>query len=214
MWKTRERSAPGTDAPGDLGPDSGVVMYARTVEETALRLRELDRSAREELGLAALALGLAIAATVGWPDLAMPLFLGGLGVGALGMRALWRHWDILDRLVDERDAYVIPEVRTYASREASMKRRASLASQLRAMLEQPHLGGELRALGVVEDLDAIATQLADDRLALDPVAAVACRRLLCEPGESPLFDSSRRSAELRARIRDIRSGFSPLRLAA
>lgn len=189
-------------------------MDARTVDEAAANLRELEHTVREDLALAALALGLAVLATQSWRELALPLFLGGLGVGALGMRALVRHWNLLDLLADERDAYVIPDVRRYALRDASMARRRSLASQLRAELRSPHLGDELRAIGVAEDLDALALQLDDEGLVLDPVSAVACRRLLCDATVSPLFDSSGRSAELHARIRSVRAGFAPRRLAA
>jgi hypothetical protein len=41
-------------------------------------------------------------------------------------RLIDRHWDLLDRLADERDAFVIPEVASHASRHAtSESRRAS-----------------------------------------------------------------------------------------
>lgn len=207
--KTASRLVPHADAVGDRDPDSVVVMYARAVDEAAAHLRDLEHAVREDLALAALALGLAVAATRSWPSLAMPLFLGGLGLGILGMRALLRHWDLLERLVGERDAYVIPEVRRYASREASMGRRNSLAAQLRAVLEQPRLSRELRSVDVTAELDALVAQLVDDELLLEPRSAVVCRRLLVESTESPLFDPSTRSAELRARVRDVQSGFGP-----
>jgi hypothetical protein len=67
--------------------------------------------------------GFALAATQIRPSLAMPLFLGGVFAWALDIRALYRHWDLLDRLADERDAFVIPEVASYASRHATSERR-------------------------------------------------------------------------------------------
>jgi hypothetical protein len=73
-------------------------MYARAVDEAAARLRELRHEEWEELGLAAVALGFALAATQVLPRLAAPLFLGGLPLWALGVRALWRRWDLVDRL--------------------------------------------------------------------------------------------------------------------
>lgn len=76
-------------------------MYARVVDEF------------EGLGLAALALGLAVAGTQIRPSLALPLFLGALAVGILGVRALWRRWELVEGL-EESDAYVISEVRTFA----------------------------------------------------------------------------------------------------
>ena len=98
-------------------------MYARAVDEAELRLRELRHEQWLGLALAAVVFGLALAATQIRPSLAMPLFLGGVFAWALGIRALYRHWDLLDRLADERDAFVVPEVASYASRPATSERR-------------------------------------------------------------------------------------------
>jgi hypothetical protein len=193
-------------------PDSVVEMYARAVDDAASHLRDLEHTVREDLALAALALGLAIVATRSWPALAMPLFLGGLGVGVLGLRAFVRRWNLLDSLADECDAYLIPQVHRYASREASADRRRLLASQLRVMLDQPRLDRELRSLGMREELEALATRLADDELVLEPRSAVVCKHLLVD-AESPLFDPSAHAAELRLRIRDVESGFRSRTLA-
>ena len=98
-------------------------MYARAIEEAEARLRELRHERSLDLSLAALVTALALVATGVLPDLAGPLFVGGLYAWALGIRALFRHWDLLDRLADEPDAHVIPEVAAYASRQATMDRR-------------------------------------------------------------------------------------------
>jgi hypothetical protein len=68
-------------------------MYARAVDDPR-------REEWEGLGLAALALALAVAGTQVRPSLAVPLFLG----------ALWRRWDPVVRLDGENDAYVISEL--------------------------------------------------------------------------------------------------------
>ena len=98
-----------------------LAMYARAVDEASSRLRELRQEECGDLGLAALSLGLALAATQVRPVFAMPLFLGGVVVGARGVRALWRRWDLVERLAGERDAYVIPEVLACAAREATAR---------------------------------------------------------------------------------------------
>lgn len=98
-------------------------MYARAVDEAEFRLRELRHEQWLDLALAAVVFGLALAATQIRPSLAMPLFLGGVFAWVLGIRALFRHWDLLDRLADEHDALVIPEVASYASRHASSETR-------------------------------------------------------------------------------------------
>lgn len=181
-------------------------MYARAVDEAGARLRELRREEWEELGLGALALALALVATQLYPPLAVPLFVGGVAVGAFGLRAVWRHWDLLDGLVDQRDAYVIPEVLAYASREATMDRRRCFAAVIRTTV-QPRRALDRGSDALVEELDALAAELDDETLELDPACAVACMRLLSAP-ESPLFDPAASPLDLRASVRRIRNGFT------
>ena len=186
-------------------------MYARAVDDASARLRELRHEEWEDLGLAALALGVAVAATQVRPGLAVPLFLGGLAVGALGVRALWRHWDLLERLARDPDAYVISEVLTFASREATMERRQSFAALIRSRLRAPV---EARIIAAAEELEALACELDDGELTLDPACAVACTRLLSDLAESPLLNPALPPEELCSRVRQIRSGFTPHRPAA
>jgi hypothetical protein len=176
-------------------------MYARALDEAAASLRELRHDEVCRLGVAAVAMALAVAATRVCPDLALPLFLGGLCVGALGAHALWHRWDLVDRLADDPDAYVIPEVRSYASREAAMPRRRTFAALIRSGLvaERPCVDA-----CIADELETLATELEDDGLVLDPARAIACFRLL---SEVPSLDQMSK-AELRSRVRRIRSGFS------
>ena len=183
-------------------------MYARAVDEAGVRLRELHREEWEDLALGALALGLALAATQARPAFALPLFLGGVVVGARGLRALWRRWELLERLSGERDAYVIPEVRSHAAREATMERRRSFAAVIRATIGGPARVHEPEFARVAEELGALASELDDGELALDLACAVACGRLLGDP-ESILFDPAATPEELRSRVRQIRDGFGP-----
>lgn len=182
-------------------------MYARAVDDAAARLRALRQQEWGDLGLAAFALALAVAVTQVHPPLAGPLFLGGLVVGGLGIRALWRRWDLLERLAGERDAHVIPEVLAYARRETTMERRQTFAALLRRELPQPGRVVDARITSVADELAALARELEDDALTLDPVAAVACMRLLSDVPESPLLNVAVPADELRSRIRQIRSGF-------
>jgi hypothetical protein len=94
-------------------------MYARELDEAAMRLRILRRQALEQFGVAACAFGLALFATQAHAPLAIPFLLGGVGVGALGFRTEWLHWDLLDRLAAQPDAHAIPEVLAYASRNGT-----------------------------------------------------------------------------------------------
>ena len=183
-------------------------MDARTLDDAETRLRELQLTEREDLGLGALALALAVAATLVTPSLALPLFLGGLGVGLLGVQALWRRWDLVDRLAGDRDAYSIPEVRAYAARETTMERRRGLASLIRSTLGSEGTVGEARVDALAE-LETLAAELDDPELELDPASAVSCVHLLTDPVESPLLDPRHPADELRARILRIRQGFRP-----
>jgi hypothetical protein len=184
-------------------------VYARAVDQADARLRELREEARGELVLAAAALAASVVATKLYPPLVLPLFIGGLGVGVLGTRAVWRRWDLLERLSGEREAHVISEVRAFASREATIERRQSFAALLRGRLGEARLFADVRVLAVADELEALATELEDEGLALEPAAAVAAMRLLSDMGQSPLLNPMLPPEDLRARVRHIRSGFRP-----
>jgi hypothetical protein len=183
----------------------GGEMYARAVDDAGARLRELGHRGWESLAVGVAALGLALGATQLHEPLAVPLFLGGLAVLLRGVRTVWRHWDLLDGLTDDRDAYVIPEVLARARRETTMDRRRAFAADLRGTLAHP--AGYVHCADVAEELTALACELEDPSLALDPACAVACMRLLSDPG-SPLFDPEALDAEVRGRVARVRAGFS------
>lgn len=182
-------------------------MHARAVEEVSSRLRELRQEELQDLSLAALSMGLALAATQVRPALAVPLLLGGVVVAVLGMRALWRRWDLVDRLAGERDAYLIPEVLAYAMREATVDRRRAYAAVIRQELRQREPVCGDRVAPAAEELEELVRDLEDEELAVDPACAVACMRLLTDPSASPLLNPALPPEELRSRVRQIRSGF-------
>ena len=187
-------------------------MYARSVDDAAEHLRELRHEEWGDLGLGVLALCLAAVAAETRPELALPLFVGGVVVWALGVRALWRRWDLVDRLAGDEDAYVISEVRAYASREATIDRRRSFAALIRDSVREAGASANARTEAAVEELRALASELEDENVALDPAAAVACLRLLSDLDESPLLNPELPVEDLRSRVRQIRSGFTPRRL--
>ena len=130
------------------------------------------------------------------------------------MRALLRRSELVEWLAGERDAYAIPEVLAWASREATMERRQRYAALLRDTLERPGLLYEARVLAAAEELEALASELDDEELELDPACAVACTRLLSDVAASPLLNSTLPPEDLRSRVVQIRSGFKAPRLAA
>ena len=91
-----------------------------------------------------------------------------------------------------------------------MERRHALADHVRSWLREP---APERVRAAAPELEALAAELDDDELMLDPVSAVICVRLLTHP-ESPLLDTARPPEELRARVSQIRSGFAVRVIAA
>ena len=181
-------------------------MYAAAVEEARTQLRELRLSGRDNLGLAALTMSLAVAATEIRPNLALPLLVSGLFASARGIRALWSRWDLIDRLAVEPDAYLIPEILDYASREATAEKRRMLASHIRGIAPTPGHPNEARLAAVTDELQSLARELETDTLELDTATTVACARFVHDWG-SPLYDERVSPDELRARIRHLRAGF-------
>ena len=184
-------------------------MSARAIDEAEARLLELHHEERYRLGLSAVALAASLAMTAIYVPVVLPLFVGGLAVGVLGMRTFWQRWDIVDRLADERDAYVIPEVLSYAARDTRMERRSTSAALIRSWLCTAALAGSSPVLAKAEEFEALACELEDRDLELDPACAVACRRFLTDGTVSPLFDDAARREDIESWIVRIRDGFRP-----
>ena len=181
-------------------------MYARTVDEAAATLHSLKQEQFEDLGLAATVLALAVAAGEFYPALAIPLFLGGLFVGASGVKALWRRWDLVDRLAGERDAYVISDVRKYAMAETTMERRHEFAELIRCHVREEAEDPAFQARAAAK-LEALVSELEDDTLELEPACAVACARLLTDGAGRRLLDSALSVDDLLSTVHQIRAGF-------
>ena len=184
-------------------------MYARAVDDAAERLRTLRQEEWADLALAALALALAMIATQVHRQLALPLFLGAVGVGSLGIRALLQRLILVERLASHREAHHIPEVAAYAAGEAELERRRAFAALLRGRLSPPGGRDDPRLAEVGEELAALAGELEDPTISLDPLAAVKCTQLLSDAVESPLLNPSVPVEDLRSRIQQIRAGFQP-----
>jgi len=131
------------------------------------------------------------------------------------VRAFWRRWDLVDRLLLERDAYSIDEVRTRAEHVAELENRRSLASSIRWRLANASAFAEPdgRLLQVVPELAALAEELDDETLELDPMRAVECERLLTDGTTSPLVNPARPVDDVFSWVRRIRAGFAPCSVA-
>jgi hypothetical protein len=186
-------------------------MHARAIDDARTRLRDLRQEELQDLGLAGSAIGLALLATQAAPTLALPLFVGGMLVGVRGIVALWRHWDLVDRLAAEPDAYTIAEVLAYAARETTMERRRTLARLVRHHVVPSSVVLEARVAEATAELTALADELEDESLELSPACAVACSRLLTDLAQSPLLDPDAPVMALRSTVSRIRTGFTSRR---
>lgn len=183
-------------------------MAAFDLEERERTLRDLRVDGRSDLGLAILAMGAAVAATILHPPFVMPLFAAALVGLALAGRAFFRRLELVDRLLLERGAHAIPEIRREAERLASMPRRRALAQSLRTKLTPPE-GYPMREriLAAADELRALADDLENEELSLDPLSAAECNAFLNDHEKSPLLNDLLPEGNVRSWIRRIRFGF-------
>lgn len=185
-------------------------MTVRTLKESENRLRELRQDEWSDLVLSALAMGLALIASFLHPALALPLFVGALASSVLAGRAFFRRSELFDRLLLDRDAYAIPEIRRRADEIASPESRRELAHAVRNRLT-PASGCSTspRVALAADELRALAGELDDETLSLEPACAVRCHQLLNNYAESPLLNYLLPEEDVLVWIRRIRCGFEP-----
>jgi hypothetical protein len=87
-----------------------------------------------------------------------------------------------------------------------MDRRRSLSGYVRTALEEPTSARDDRVDAAAHELEALASELDDEELVLDPACAVACVRLVSDVASSPLLNVELPAELLRSRVSQIRSG--------
>jgi hypothetical protein len=185
-------------------------VTVQTLKENEHRLRELRQDEWADLVLAALAMGLALTASFVHPPLALPLFVGALASSVLAGRAFFRRSELFDRLLLDRDAHAIPEVRRRAEELASPESRRALAHALRSRLTPaPGCSISPRVALVADEMRELAGALDDETLSLDPACAVRCHQLLNNYAESPLLNYLLPEQDVQVWLRRIRCGFEP-----
>jgi hypothetical protein len=108
----------------------------------------------------------------------------------------------VERLSAERDAYLIPEIFAFVLRETSMDRRHAFAASIRMWLDEP----ATRIVANAEELEALASELDDERNDIDPECAIACKRLVTDVSTSALLNPMLRREDLHSQIARIRLG--------
>lgn len=185
-------------------------MNAEAIKQAERRLHELRLDEWADLGLAASAMGLALAASVLHPPFALPLLIGAIASAVLAGRAFFRRLELSDRLLLDGDAYAIPEIRRRGEDMASMENRQALARAVRArMTPAPGYSSSPRVVATAAELRALAAELDDEELSLDPVCAVRCHQLVNNYAESPLLNSLLPDEDIQVWIRRISLGFEP-----
>lgn len=184
-------------------------MNAEAIEQAERRLHELRLDEWFELGLAVSAMGLALAASVLEPPFAVPLLIGTLASAVLAGRAFFRRLALSDRLLLDRDAHAIPEIRRRGEDMASMENRRALAQVVRAGLTPEPGYSSSTQVAATAELRALASELEDEGLSLDPVCAARCHQLMNNYAESPLLNSLLPDENIQVWIRRIHLGFEP-----
>ena len=90
-----------------------------------------------------------------------------------------------------------------------MRRRRDAAALIRYRVIDTGLGSDARLAPAAAELGALASELEDEDLVLDPVCAAACTQLLKDYAVSPLLNAALSVDDLRSKLRQIRSGFAP-----
>lgn len=184
-----------------------VMAHALRSEDARWELHKLRVEELSDFLLAGVAMALSLAATRWAPAFAMPLFLGGVVVLVLAVRAVFRRWELSERLLLDPDAYEIDEIRARAEQFASLQERRRLAWSIRALVAEPgpYRGPTVQL--VADQLAQLANELDDEELTLDPISAVRCRQLINDVETSALLNPALPSDGLRVAIARIRNGF-------
>jgi hypothetical protein len=179
------------------------------------RAARLGGRIRELLTASALlaAPGVALAAT-GHANAAAAVLAGALaGVSGAAIARSERRRELFRLVAAGRTAE--PEVCAFANELVGPTRRRRLAEGLRraaragepGLQELTHIRPE-RAHALHAQLLELAAAFADQSRALRPESAALCRRLLCEPMVSPLYNTKLPLEELERALEQIRSGIS------
>lgn len=181
--------------------------------EIELAAGELRRRSRRVAECAALTLSAAVAAIFALafsPHVAIALGSGALLEALLLVDMEYRRRDLISRLALEDAAYVLPEVARYGLRSTQSQELNRLSAWFSALPAEARLPGNIyvqdRVESVARELEAIASDLRAPDVVVDPISAVACRRLLTQAVESPLYNARVPPDELRAALERIRRG--------
>ena len=191
-------------------------MNAREVEQAAAGVEGLRSGARRSLAAGGVLAVIAAAAGTFSHWFAVALAVGAVVELALAAVRWLRCRERVERLALEPAAYVIPEVARLGARVSALRERRRLAQCLEAIVhERGHpleLHLVIRATSYAQHLEGLARELASPATRIEPAMAVACRRLITRPVESPLYNPNLPEEDLRAVLLRIQAGISSAEL--
>jgi hypothetical protein len=181
------------------------------------RLETLRRRSRDlVVGSVVLALAGAVCAAFEQPQLAFSLAFGTAVGLAFAYLARSERSQLLTRLVAQGDQSLFHEAEAFARKLSAPPMRLRLARGLERAAAAGRPGVHEytwvrpeRVFDLREELLRLAAGFRDLGVAVTPASAALCRRLLCEPVVSPLYNPRIPEAELARLLGVIAGGFGP-----
>jgi hypothetical protein len=187
-------------------------VNARDIESAAAEVEKTYQRAVRLLVAAGVVIAIAVTALPVSTGFAIALAVGALiELSIASVIWLYRR-ERIERLALEPSAYTIPAVARFGARVAALSERRRLAAWLDSVVHERGQPLELhlvvRAGHYAQQLESLARELAAPTARVEPAMAVACRRLLTRPVESPLYNPNLPEEDLRALLLRIRAGIT------
>ncbi len=187
-------------------------MNARDVDTAAAQIESWRHRVRHCVIASVVVAAVATAAVPFSSSFAIALAVGViLQLSLGGMLWLFRR-ERIEKLALDPAAYAIPAVARFGARVSAPCARRQLARSIHALVHERGHSLELhlvvRAASYTSQLETLARELASPSTRVEPAIAVACRRLITRPVESPLYNPNLPEEDLRALLLRIRAGIT------
>jgi hypothetical protein len=191
---------------------TAATMNARDIDTASAQIESLQHRVRHCVIASGVVAGVAAAAVPFSSGFAIALGVGVIIQLALAGIVWLRRRERIEKLALEPAAYVIPAVARFGARIGALRVRRQLATAIHALVHERGHPLELhlvvRAARYTNQLETLARELASPSARVEPATAVACRRLITRPVESPLYNPNLPEEDLRALLLRLRAGIS------
>jgi len=182
-------------------------MNARELERLQHELRSRRRWTMQAASLACASATVALGSIWVSDRLAIVVAIASACEAVVAAAVFRARREQIARLALDQAAYAIPEVAHYG--RSCIHQRTRLAAWLAEVVADARVPGNFylpdRVTRFARDLERLASELATSA-SIDPVSAVACRRLLTHAVESPLYNPRLPPEDLLVALRRIRAG--------